>query len=91
MPYGSLCADYVTAFNAALVIFSGLLLQKVSDGDPSFSAAMDVSRKTLDRAAVAVRYTDVGNRMAEKCSKYVEQLGRLVDLLGQSSHPHWPL
>jgi Fungal specific transcription factor domain/Fungal Zn(2)-Cys(6) binuclear cluster domain len=85
------CADPVIVFNAALVIFSGLLIQKGCDGNLSFSAALEVSRTTLDNAAAALQRLDVGNRMAEKCSKYVEQLGRLVDLIGSFSHRHCPL
>jgi hypothetical protein len=79
---GSPCAKSITVFNAALVIFSGLLIQKTCGANASFSATLDVSRSTLDDAAAALQLLDVGNRMAEKCGKYVEQLGRLVDLIG---------
>src|SRR3954447_10469104 len=65
-----------------MVIFSGLLIQKALHGHTSFSVALEVS---LDDAVAALRLLDIGNRISEKCIKYLEQLGRLADFISSFS------
>ncbi|RDL36434.1 uncharacterized protein BP5553_05786 [Venustampulla echinocandica] len=66
------------AFNAALVIFAALILSH--DQTLKASILLPVSlpatglQKTLGDAAVDLQLLDVGNRMVERCARYLEQL-----------------
>jgi hypothetical protein len=75
-------------FNAALAVFAVLLIlkdQSMKDG-PSLSlpvSSMDLHRSFAD-AVLALRRLDSQNRMVDRCASYLEQLGGLLETLGQS-------
>lgn len=72
-----------TAFNAALVIYSAILVQN----DPMVNTAvdsldfrgMDIRRDLLSQAAESLLLLDRGNRMTEKCAKYTYALMHILD------------
>ncbi|KAH8838744.1 hypothetical protein MCOR27_011348 [Pyricularia oryzae] len=70
-------------FNAALVIYSAILVQN----DPMVNTAvdsldfrgMDIRRDLLSQAAESLLLLDRGNRMTEKCAKYTYALMHILD------------
>ena len=79
--------NLITAFHAALVIFAtSLVCQKpslTSLTSPTLSVPLEVLRKCMDQAVDALAHLDTGNRMVERCCKYLEKMGHVLDLLGQ--------
>ena len=75
------------AFNAALVIFSSLL---ICLSEKSYSVQfpflnLEVYMKDLQRAVESILLLDIGNRMVETCAKYVSRLIQILEELRK-----WP-
>ncbi|TLS29315.1 hypothetical protein PpBr36_00003 [Pyricularia pennisetigena] len=78
-------------FNAALVIYSAILIQN----DPVVNTAadtfdfrgMDIRRDLLSQAAESLLLLDRGNRMTEKCAKYTYALMHILDSLYPTGGP----
>lgn len=68
-------------FNAALVIYSGLLIQAYADGQRwLFSlGSAEVRRELLYQAVDSLMSLDNGNTRAEKCAQYIRRLDRVLD------------
>ncbi|KAI6356234.1 hypothetical protein MCOR25_007924 [Pyricularia grisea] len=70
-------------FNAALVIYSAILIQNDpivnTSADTLDFRGMDIRRELLSQAAEALLLLDRGNRMTEKCAKYTYALMHILD------------
>ncbi|PKS08059.1 hypothetical protein jhhlp_006671 [Lomentospora prolificans] len=71
------------AFNAALVIYSGLLIKAYADSqDDVFSLGnINIDRRLLLQAVETLATLDNGNVRAEKCARYIMKLDRVLDAL----------
>jgi len=76
------------AFNAAIIIFAALLLSHDQTlNTPTLlpvSLPVTVLQKTLGDAAVALKLLDIGNRIVERCTRYLEQLFGVLASLSTS-------
>ena len=74
------------AFNAALVIYSGLLIKAYADSqDDVFSLGnINIDRRLLLQAVETLATLDNGNVRAEKCARYIMKLDRVLDALCMS-------
>ncbi|CAK7232762.1 hypothetical protein SCUCBS95973_008365 [Sporothrix curviconia] len=63
------------SFNAALVLFAASFVPVSGE-----STSPNVLRTHLDKAVDTLRHFERGNRMVERCSKYLERLGRVLDV-----------
>ncbi len=79
-------------YNAALVIFSSLLIIQDQNINGSVVPILPISipelKKYLNDAIVALRRLDVENRMVERCASYLGQLAGVLEAL--STSPHGP-
>lgn len=71
----------VPVFNAALVIYSGLLIQAHADDHHwLFSLGnSEIRRDLLYQAVDSLMALDYGNMRAEKCAQYILRLDRVLD------------
>lgn len=73
------------AFNAALVIFSSLVVaSKEREGNPSAWSVVDESRPYHDKAIEVLHRLDHGNRVVGRCIEYLSQLSLVLNTLSTS-------
>lgn len=73
-------------FNAAMVIFAALLLshdQSLNNSILPVSLPATDLQKSLRDAAVALQFLDSGNRIVERCARYLEQLSGVLSSLSK--------
>jgi hypothetical protein len=73
-----------TAFNAALVIFSALLIKHISSRNiarPIHYPPTELSKSSLRQAVDILMSLDNENRMVEKCAKYISKLYNILEQL----------
>ena len=70
-----------SVFNAALIIYSGLLIRAYADDQRwLFSlGTSEIRRDLLHQAADSLMSLDNGNTRAEKCAQYILRLDRVLD------------
>ncbi|SPO05404.1 uncharacterized protein DNG_08091 [Cephalotrichum gorgonifer] len=76
-------------FNAALVIYSGLLIQSYTEdhGWPFSLSNSEIQRNLLYQAVDSLMSLDNGNTRAEKCAQYILRLDRVLDSLYTQNRP----
>ena len=77
------------AFNAALVLYAGLLIQTYAKAHERVLSLGDVivRRELLVRAIQCLMSLDKNNPMTEKCARYTSKLDRVLTVLGKPSIP----
>ena len=82
------CTHNGLAFNAALVLFSCLLVCRTANRTALATLPTKESAKTsLKNAVEALGVLDHGNRMVERCRHYLKQLISVLDSLGMRVSP----
>jgi hypothetical protein len=79
------------AFNAALVIFSALLVKHISTRNaarPIPYPLTELSKSFLRQAVDTLMHLDNENRMVEKCAKYTSKLYNILEHLESSPSSH---
>lgn len=73
------------AFNAALVLYSGLLIQAYANTHEGLLSLGDVSikRELLRQAIQCLMSLDKDNPMTEKCARYTSKLDQVLSVLGE--------
>lgn len=73
----------MVAFNAALVLYSSLLIYHDAEyrGMPFAPGDIDTRREHIQKAIECLHQLDRGNRMADKCAEYTARLARILDSL----------
>ncbi|CAK7201351.1 hypothetical protein SEUCBS139899_004055 [Sporothrix eucalyptigena] len=67
------------SFNAALVLFAASFVP-VTASSNSGNTSPSALRTHLDKAVDTLQHFERGNRMVERCSKYLERLGCVLDV-----------
>lgn len=81
-------ADGILAFNAALVIVGCMVVAwKARDDSPSTWDTVEKSRGYIEKAILALRRLDSGNRVIARCVEYLSQLVLILDTLSTLSIP----
>ena len=72
-------------FNAALTIFASLLVIHNTDGvAPTISLTPQALKASFEDAVQALKLLDTGNRMVERCARYLGQLAEVLVSLSKS-------
>lgn len=83
-------SNTVPAFNAALVLYAGLLIQAYAKAHEGIFSLGDISirRELLPQAIQCLMSLDKDNPMTEKCARYTSKLDQVLSVLGElSMHP----
>lgn len=75
----------LVAFNAALVLYAGLLIQAYANANEGILSLGDVvvRRELFARAIQCLMSLDKNNPMTEKCARYTSKLDRVLTALGK--------
>lgn len=77
-------ADGILAFNAALVVFGCMVVAwENRDDSPSTWGTVDKSRGYIEKAILALRQLDTGNRVIARCVEYLSHLVLILDNLSK--------
>ena len=78
-------SNTVPAFNAALVLYAGLLIQAYAKAHEGVFSLGDISirRELLPQAIQCLMSLDKDNPMTEKCARYTSKLDQVLSVLGE--------
>ena len=85
-------SNTVPAFNAALVLYAGLLIQAYAKTHEGIFSLGDISirRELLPQAIQCLMSLDRDNPMTEKCARYTSKLEQVLSVLGEPPLPFSP-